>query len=156
MTEDEILAERAKFYARVEDIPTLAESRCLEVTLEGRRWLFPEHEIALLISEARACELPPGVRWCGLPCCGLIQHGLSALPLVCWGKLAANLDLPWRMRQDILLLRVAPIALRVPPPVTMGHSTLSEVRADALPWSRGVLADGARIADLSRLAGGPG
>jgi len=154
MTEDQILAERAELYARVEEIPVLAESRCLEVILEGRRWLFPEEEIALLLSDTAICQLPPGVRWCGLPCSGLVQHGMSALPVVCWGRLTGSSELSWQARQDILLLRSAPLAVRVPGPVAMAHVMLAEARPGELPWCRGELADGTAIADLSRLAGG--
>lgn len=153
MTEEQILAQRAELYARVEEIPVQAESRCLGITLQGRRWLFPESEISLLLSQSRASELPAGVRWHGLPCCGLIQYGMSALPLICWARLTAGLELPWRMEQDILLPRVAPIALRVPSPVEMAFALLGETRPDDLPWSRGEVADGISVADIAKLAG---
>ena len=153
MTEEQILAERAELYSRVEEIPVVAESRCLQISLQGRRWLFPESEIALLLSRSRASELPAGVRWHGLPCCGLIQHGMSALPLVCWSRLTAGVELPWKMEQDILLPRAVPIALRVPAPVEMVFALLADARPDDLPWSRGEVAEGTSIADLAGLAG---
>lgn len=151
--EQQVLVQRAELYARDEQIPEQAESRCLGITLQGRRWLFPESEISLLLSRSRASELPAGVRWRGLPCCGLIQYGISALPLICWARLTDGLELPWRIEQDILLTRVAPIALRVPSPVEMVFALLSKTRPDDLPWSRGQVADGISVADLGKLAG---
>ncbi len=167
MTEEQILAERALLYARVEEVAQQSESRCLRISLDGRSWLFPEQEIALLLAETRtslpqrsqaeertrATELPPGVRWGGLPCCGLIQHSLSALPLVCWSRLLTGVERSWNGEYDILLLRSAPLALRVPAPVEMVNAGLGDARSEGRPWSRGELGDDTSIADLGRLAG---
>lgn len=152
MTEDQILDQRAQLYARQEASQIQVEARCLQVVLGERRWLFPETEIDLLLPRSRVTELPAGAQWGGWPCCGLVNHALHTLPLLCWGMLTTQRELPCGQEHAFLVVRSSPVALRVPGPVEMTSERLAELGHDDHPWSLGVLANGGSLADLGRLS----
>jgi hypothetical protein len=153
MTDDEILAERAQLYARVEEPALRAGSRCLTVGLGDRRWFFEEIEIGLLLPQAQITALPGGVRWRGWPCCGLVSHAMTTLPLLCWCTLAAHRELAPGGESAILVLRNSHVALRVPGPVDMAVAVLDESEVDDHRWSKGQLPSGGSIANLDLLRG---
>jgi hypothetical protein len=151
VTEDQIFDQRAALYARPEASLIQVEARCLQVVLGQRRWLFPETEIDLLLPRSRVTELPAGARWGGWPCCGLVNHALATLPLLCWGMLTTQRELPDGPGHAFLVVRKSPVALRVPGPVEMTSESLHQPAHDDHLWSLGVLPNGASIADLQRL-----
>lgn len=151
MTEDEILDERFELYASTEQA-SLMGSRCLRVALGQRDWLFPEMEVRSLLSEAAICPLPPGVRWGGFFCAGLLSHAMAPLPVLCWAELAGYRPLEAEQGSSLLLLTGAPVALRVPAPVGMRLRHTGELTPDDHPWSQGRTVEGESVADLSRLA----
>lgn len=156
MTEDEILDERALLYASAEQANRVA-SRCLRVALGAREWLFPEGEIRSLLSESAVCALPPGVRWSGYHCVGLLSHAMTPIPVLCWGELAGYRALDSAQETALLLLLAgAGLALRVPAPVEMRLRPLGELGPDDHPWSLGRTAGGESVADLARLVRGEG
>ncbi len=155
MSEDEILDERTALYASTEQATRLGV-RCLRVALGQREWLFPETDVRSLLSENAICALPPGVRWAGYHCVGLLSHAMTPLPVLCWGELAGYRALDSDQEVALLLLSGAGIALRVPGPVGMRLRQLSELGPDDHSWSQGRTGEGESVADLGRLTGAAG
>jgi hypothetical protein len=152
MTDDQILDERARLYAReaVEATPQ-GQARCLQIELGGRRWLFPEQEVSALLPPGRTAELPPGVRWGDWPCQGLLSHSLAILPLFCWSVLTGAGPLDPSADSSLLVVSAVAVALRVPGPVDMVDADLSSLSPDDHPWSLGLTPKGRTVANLARL-----
>jgi hypothetical protein len=155
LTEEEIFAQRAELYARREELAVASQVRCLSARLGRREWLFQETEIRLVLPQLKITPLPPGARWAGWPCSGLICHSRAPLPLLCWSLLTRQRELASGQPYAVLLLRHLPVGLRLPAPLEIAEGGLQELELDEHPWSAGRLPQGALLADLDRLAEGP-
>lgn len=152
MSEEQILDERAELYARLEELPSTGETRCLQSTLRDRRWLFPENQVRVLLPALKVTALPAGVSWNGWPCEGLASHALATYPLLSWSTLIGlRTTVGAQEESAVLLLREVPVALRVPGPLEMAVAVLELSQHDDHPWSAGRLPGGHALARLERL-----
>lgn len=143
-------------YARGDDPAYRVEARYLRVRQASALWLFPKREIRQLVKLEKFTRLPPSARWESWPCLGLVSHGQSLLPVLCWQVLVSGYELTSTTLGVLLILRHAPVAIRV-------HDNLRaiSVEDDALIphdrlWSSGQTAENELVARLSRFSEGGG
>ncbi len=155
MTEDEIFAERAELYAGSRNEKQQNESRCLKVQQAGVSWLFPKAQIRQLSKLERLTRLPPGALWENWPCLGMACQGQTILPVLCWQMLVSGRELVTTSSDGLLLvLRHAPVALRVNDELAAVPADLENLKRDSEPWSLGRTESGAIVAKLERFSDG--
>lgn len=155
MTEDDIFAERAQLYAGSRSVKQQNESRCLSVKQAGVNWLFPKAQIRHLAKLERLTRLPQGALWENWPCLGMACQGQTVLPVLCWQMLVSGRELVSTSSAGLLLvLRHAPIALRVHDELAAVPADLEKLAADSDPWSLGRTENGEAVAKLDRFSDG--
>lgn len=151
MTDEEFLAERAEMYARTEAPALRGEARYLKVHQAGKVWLFPKNQIRQLVKLDKFTRFPGGARWETWPCWGMICHGPTALPVLCWQMLIDGRELRGPTSQGLLLLlRHAPVAIRVSEELVAVSVDTETLAKDSHPWSSGRTPEGALVAFLER------
>ncbi len=157
MTDDEIFAERAELYASSRDADVQGDVRCLRVRQVGQTWLFPKTHVRHLAKLEKLTRLPPGALWEGWPCLGLTSQGQTVLPVLCWQMLVSGRELATSASDGLLLiLRHAPVALRVENDLAAVPTDLENLTADAGAWSLGRTQGGSIVAKLERFSDGGG
>ena len=153
MTEEEILVERAEMYARTAAPALRSEARYLKVQQVGLDWLFPKNQVHQLVKLDKFTRLPGGVRWKSWPCLGMVCHGPSVLPVLCWQMLVGGHELRRSSSQGLLLLlRHASVAIRVSEELVAVSVDTETLLKDSHPWSSGRTPEGALVAALERFA----
>ncbi len=151
--EEEILAERARMYARTAAPALRSEARYLKVQQTGTDWLFPKSQVLQLVKLDKFTRFPDGARWESWPCLGMVCHGTTALPVLCWQTLVGGHQLRSPTSQGLLLLlRHAPVAVRVSEDLIAVSVDPEALTKDSHPWSSGRTSEGARVAFLERFA----